>query len=148
MQAIDIHNLTHLQTREPPARVSYFLRVDGSKNGINMMSEGDKKEIINFMMTKIFCVSQSMNHKGPMHREYLTMVEMLVESVADRNLFISTLGNLFKGKSYFAPSPFDNLEKSIIRIYDSYCPKSEENKEDEVDFTGFERTRSLTKLYY
>ena len=68
-----------------------------------MMSEGDKREIINFVMTKIFCVSQAINHKGPMHREYLTMVEMLTESVADRNMFISTLSNLFKGKNYFAP---------------------------------------------
>ena len=77
MQTIDIHNLTAVQTREPPARVSYYLRVDGSKNGINMMTEGDKKEIINFLMTKIFCVSQAMHHKAQLHREYITMIEML-----------------------------------------------------------------------
>ena len=76
------------------------------------------------------------------------MVEMLSESVADRNLFISALDTLFKGKNYFAPQPFDNLERSIVRIYDSYCPKSEENQEKDLDFTDFERMRSLSKQYY
>ena len=57
MQTIDVHNLTHAQTREPPKRVSEFLRDDGSKNGINLLLDVDKKELINFLMTKIFCVS-------------------------------------------------------------------------------------------
>ena len=56
-QAIDMHKLTPVQTREPPNEVSDYLRLDESKNGINLMQEGDKKELINFLMTKIFCVS-------------------------------------------------------------------------------------------
>ena len=57
MQSIDVHNLTHAQTREPPKKVSEFLRDDGSPNGINLLIDGDKKELINFLMTKIFCVA-------------------------------------------------------------------------------------------
>ena len=78
MQTIDVHNLTHAQTREPPARVSYYLRKDDSKNGINAMNESDKKEIVSFLMAKIFCVSVNIHNKSFLHREYLTMVEMIV----------------------------------------------------------------------
>merc|ERR1711933_441846 len=101
MQTIDIHNMTHAQTREPPARVSYYLRKD--LKGNNTLSEGDKKEIINFMMAKIFCVSQKIDNKHHLAREYLVMAEMLCEEVADRNLLIVTIETLFKGKHYFGP---------------------------------------------
>ena len=76
------------------------------------------------------------------------MMEMLAESVSDRHLVISTFDNLFKGKNFFAPQPFDNLVKVVVRIYDSYLPKSEEDKEEEFDFTDLERMRKLSKQYY
>ena len=69
MQTIDIQNLTHAQTREPPAKVSYFLRKD--LKGNSTLSEGDKKEIINYMLAKVFCVSQKVDSKHHLAREYL-----------------------------------------------------------------------------
>ena len=103
MQSIDVHNLTHAQTREPPRKVSEFLRDDGSKNGINLLIEGDKKELINFLMTKIFCVSQNAYNMSPLNPEYLVMIELLACSVSDRNLLIRSIDSLFKGRNFFAP---------------------------------------------
>lgn len=89
-----------------------------------------------------------MHHKGPLHKEYLTIVEMLADSVLDRNLLISALDNLFKGKNFFAKQPFDNLERVVGTIYDSYLPKSEEHKEEDFNFIDFDRMRNLTKQIY
>ena len=149
MQTIDVHNLTHAQTREPPARVSFYLRVD-QKTSVNNLSESDKKEIINFSLTKIFCVSQKANDKHTLHREYLNIVEMLAETVIDRNLLIVAIESLYKNKSYFAEQPFENLVKVVSLIYDSYLPKSEATWYSDAvfDFTDFERLRQLTRKYY
>ena len=83
-----------------------------------------------------------------MNKEYLTVAELLAASTPDRNLFISALDSLFKGKNFFAPVPFENLEKVTQKIYDSYLPKSGTQSETELDFTDFSRIKSITKNYF
>ena len=92
-----------------------------------MMIEREKKDLINFLMVKIFCHGQNTRYMTPIHNEYLTMVELLVGSVSDRNLLISTLERIYSGRNFFSPPPFDNLERVVRKIYDSYLPKTELN---------------------
>ena len=131
--------------------MSDYLRADDSKNGINLMNLADKKELINFVMTKVFCVSQNIYNMSALHKEYLIMVEVLARQVSDRNLVIGAIDNLFKGRHFFAPQPFENLEKVVSKIYDSYLPKETAESgasEDAFDFTDFARIKALTRQYF
>ena len=111
------------------------------------MGEAEKRDIINLLLTKIFCHSQP-GQKKPIHKEYLVMVEMISSQVNDRNMLIMAIGNLFNGKQFFAPQVFENLVKCITKIYDSYLPKSKECREEDFNFSGLGRLKSITKLYY
>ena len=114
------------------------------------MSEGDKKEIINYMLAKVFCVSQKVDSKHHLAREYLQMVEMLCEDVADRNLLIISIESIFKSKQNLAMQPFDNLVRVTRAIFDSYLPKSEATwySSATFDFTDFERLRNMTRQFH
>ena len=76
------------------------------------------------------------------------MIELLSLSVSDRNLLISSIDSLFKGRNFFAPQPFKNLERVAEKIYDSYLPKSEKVVKEALDFTDFSRIRRITKQYF
>ena len=88
------------------------------------MTEEDRKELVNLLMTKIFCVSQNAYSMTPLNSDYLNIVELLSRQDSDRNMLIDAFGALFKGKSSFAPQPFENIERVVRKIYDSYMPKS------------------------
>ena len=58
---IDINQLTQVQLREPPARVSDFCRPNANsmqKQRNGELNEEDKKELIFFLLQKIFCIGQ------------------------------------------------------------------------------------------
>ena len=46
-------------------------------------------ELINFLMTKIFCVGQG--NPQNLNKEYLVIIEVLLKSVENRNMFVSAL---------------------------------------------------------
>ena len=60
-------------------------------------------------------------------------------------MLISSIDSLFKGRNFFAPQPFKNLERVIEKLYDSYLPKSENVVKEALDFTDFDRIWQLTK---
>ena len=67
------------------------------------MTEEDRKELVNLLMTKIFCVSQNAYSMTPLNSDYLSIVELLSRQESDRGILIDAFGALFKGKSSFAP---------------------------------------------
>lgn len=56
----------------------------------------------------------------PLHPDYVKVVQLLSQDEEDRNMLIDAFDSLFKGNCSFAPQAFENIEKVIRKIYDSY----------------------------
>ena len=56
----------------------------------------------------------------PLHPDYVKVVQLLSQDEEDRNMLIDAFDSLFKGTCSFAPQAFENIEKVIRKIYDSY----------------------------
>ena len=56
----------------------------------------------------------------PLHPDYVKVVQQLSQDDEDRNMLIDAFDSLFKGNCSFAPQAFENIEKVIRKIYDSY----------------------------
>ena len=112
------------------------------------MIDEDRKELINFLITKIFCVSQNVYSMTALNNDYLIVIELLSREESDRNMLINAFESLFRGKSSFAPQAFENVEKVVRKVYDSYMPKSNEQPLDSLNFSGFQKLRSITSNYF
>lgn len=112
------------------------------------MTEEDRKELVNLLMTKIFCVSQNAYNMTPLNSDYLSIVELLSRQDSDRSMLIDAFGSLFKGKSSFAPQPFENIERVVRKIYDSYMPKSYNEPLHSLNFVGFSKLRGITSNFF
>ena len=101
------------------------------------MIDEDRRELVNFLITKIFCVSQNVYSMTALNNDYLLVIELLSREESDRNMLINAFESLFRGKSSFAPQAFENVEKVVRKVYDSYLPKSNEQPLDSLNFSGF-----------
>ena len=141
---IDINQLTQVQLREPPARVSDFYRKNGSQQQAQLngqMDEQDKRELVFFLLQKVFCIGQPGYALTPIHKEYVTLVDLICRTGPhDRKLFLDELAQLFSGRQFVVPTVFANLIKVLTAVLDSYV--SAEGAEPVVgDFADFARVR-------
>ena len=87
------------------------------------MQEQDKKELIFFILQKVFCLGQQAYAMNPIHKELLVMVKLIASnSTLDRHLFVSELGSLFSGRQNVSQTVFSNLIEVANHVYDSYLP--------------------------
>jgi len=88
------------------------------------MSDDDKRELILFLIQKIFCVGQQQYVMSPINKEYIVLVNLLATaSPVDRNLFVNELKSIFNGRQNVTQVVFQNLIKVVTAIYDSYVPE-------------------------
>ena len=60
------------------------------------MLEADKKDLIFFLINKIFCLGQQSSYMNGLHKEYVVLVQLLSRaSLPDRTMFVSELGRIF-----------------------------------------------------
>lgn len=119
------------------------------------MNEQDKKELIFFLLQKIFCIGQPMYAMHAMHSEYIVLVKYITAaSPIDRNLFVYELKSLFQGRQSVNQTVFKNLIQTVNAIYDSYLPPDNDMEEPDApitmtfDLTDLDTVRKLTQQYF
>ena len=63
-------------------------------------------------------------------------------------MLIDAFDSLFKGNCSFAPQAFENIEKVIRKIYDSYQPKKSDEPTDQSNLKGLDLLRRITQKYF
>ena len=124
-----------MQLREPPKIVSDFLKDDvkDKSKRWSVFTENDKKELVLFLLQKVFCCQTPTYGVGKLNEEYVSMIASIVSRPEDRMILVSSLLSLFNEKYLCLNIIFINIKFTISKIYDSYIlteqPKAEEFKD-------------------
>ena len=134
--------MTSEQIQEPLQNISDYFSPDSEIK--QELSQEEKKALITKILEKVFCTNTQSN--GQLHDEYLKILPKLLVSAIDRDLLIQQLQWRFSGEYYFSQLAFENLEKVIRKIYDSFADQLEAS--DEFVPGGIEIVKSLSKRYF